>query len=201
MDEAINFMKIEQPQSQQPIPENAKLVFKGKIFDVYQWEQELYDGSTRIFEKLKRPDTVVVFPVMDDGRILLTEQEQPGKDYFIGATGGRVDEGEEPLDGAKRELLEESGYEASEYVLWRAEHITSKIDWVIYTFIAKGLKKVSEQSLDGGEKITLKPVTFDELLRIASDERFSEKEVIPELLEAQIDSEKRKRLEELFKPL
>jgi len=28
------------------IPKDAKLVFKGKIFDVYQWQQKVYDGTT-----------------------------------------------------------------------------------------------------------------------------------------------------------
>src|SRR3989344_4305397 len=110
-------MKIERPKSKQPLPEHAKRVFKGAVFDVYQWEQELYDGTHKTFEKLKRPDTVVVFPVLDDGKILLTEQEQPGKEPFIGATGGKVEEGEDILEAVKRELLEESGYEAEEFIL------------------------------------------------------------------------------------
>ena len=55
-------MEINRPQSKQPIPANAKKVFHGVIFDVYQWEQEMFDGTKEIFEKLKRPDTVVVFP-------------------------------------------------------------------------------------------------------------------------------------------
>ena len=36
------------------IPKNATKVFSGKTFDVYQWEQEMFDGSKKIFEKLKR---------------------------------------------------------------------------------------------------------------------------------------------------
>ena len=82
-------MEITRPKSRQIMPEHAKQVFKGKMFDVYQWEQELYDGTTTIFERLKGPDTVVIFPVLEDGRILLTEQELPGKMPFIAATGGR----------------------------------------------------------------------------------------------------------------
>ena len=74
-------MEIKRPKSKQPIPDNAKKVFGGVLFDVYQWEQELFDGTKTIFEKLKRPDTVVVFPVLDDGKILLTEQEQPGNRF------------------------------------------------------------------------------------------------------------------------
>lgn len=162
-------MEIKRPLSKQPIPEYAKKVFAGKIFYVYQWDQELYDGSSATFEKLKRPDSTVVYPVLPDGRILLLKQEQPGRELFISTAGGRVDEGEEILAAAKRELLEETGYEAEEWVLWDAQHPTSKIDWVIYTFIAKGLKKVADLNLDSGEKIELLPVSFDEFLEITSD--------------------------------
>ncbi len=193
-------MEINRPKSKQPIPDNAKKVFGGVLFDVYQWEQELFDGTKTIFEKLKRPDTVVVFPVLDDGKIILTEQEQPGKEPFIGATGGRVDEGEDILEAAKRELLEESGYEASEFILWDAKHPTSKIDWVVYTFIAKGLKKVADMNLDAGEKIKLKLVNLDEFIEIAINKNFVEKEIIPKLYEAKLHPEKKEELIKLFNP-
>jgi 8-oxo-dGTP pyrophosphatase MutT (NUDIX family) len=193
-------MEINRPKSKQPIPDNAKKVFGGVLFDVYQWEQELFDGTKTLFEKLKRPDTVVVFPVLDDGKIILTEQEQPGKEPFIGATGGRVDNGEDILEAAKRELLEESGYEASEFVLWDAQHPTSKIDWVVYTFIAKGLKKVADMNLDAGEKIKLKLVNLDQFIEIAINKNFVEKEIIPKLYEAKLHPEKNEQLKKLFNP-
>ena len=195
-----NSMNIIRPASKQPIPEHAQKVFSGKLFDVYQWQQEMYDGTTETFEKLKRPDTVVVFAVLPDGKILLTKQEQPGKTAFIGATGGRVDHGEDPLTAAKRELLEESGYEAERFTLWRAEHPTSKIDWVVYTFIAKGLTKVSEPHLDEGEKITLMPTTLDELIELAVHEQLAEKEVAHELQRAKYDTALMSALKLRFDP-
>ena len=196
-------MNIQRPKSKQPIPDNAKKVFKGVIFDVYQWEQEMFDGSKATFEKLKRPDTVVVFPVLPDGKIILTKQEQPGKVPFIGATGGRVDEGEDILTAAKRELLEESGYEAEEFFLWDAQHPVSKMDWVVYTFIAKKLNKVADLHLDAGEKIKLLPLTLDELVDVATNKEtyFAEQEIVFKFLEAKFDQKKKKELEELFKPL
>jgi len=194
-------MQIERPKSKQPIPDDARRVFRGVVFDVYQWEQELFDGTKTTFEKLKRPDTVVVFPVLDDGRIVLTEQEQPGKEPFIGATGGRVDEGEGILEAAKRELLEESGYEASRFHLWDAQQPISKIDWTVFVFIAKGLKQVADMSLDAGERIELKPVSFDEFVEIGLSERFGEKEIAPSLYEAKLDPDKMAELRKLFDPL
>ncbi len=193
-------MEIIRPPSKQPIPPHAKCVFRGIMFDVYQWEQEMFDGTKETFEKLKRPDTVVVFPVLPDGRILLTEQEQPGKKPFIGAAGGRVDAGESVLEAAKRELLEETGYEASEFMLWDAQQPVSKVDWAVYTFIAKGVRKVAEMDLDAGEKITLKPVGFDELLDLATgeDTYFAEKEVVIRFFEAKLSPQKKAELKKLF---
>lgn len=192
---------IKRPESRQQMPEDATLVFKGKLFDVYQWQQQMYDGTYQTFEKLKRPDTVVVFAVLDDGSILLTKQEQPGKSLFIGAAGGRVDEGEEIEEAAARELLEETGYRAKELILWHSEQPVSKIDWAVYTFIAKGLEKVDEQRLDAGEKITLHPVTFDEFIDTALRNEFTEREIVKYIYEAKIDKQKLEELRELFRPI
>ena len=182
------------------MPDHAKKVFSGVLFDVYQWEQELFDGSKTVFEKIRRPDTVTVFPVLPNGKIILTEQQQPGKEPFIAATGGRVDKGEDPLEAAKRELLEESGYEASEFVLWDAQQPTSKIEWAVYTFVARGLKKIAEPNLEAGEKVILKPVTFEEFMELGLSENFIEKEVVFKLFEARLDPKKFDALQKLFNP-
>jgi 8-oxo-dGTP pyrophosphatase MutT (NUDIX family) len=147
------------------------------MFEVYQWEQTLFDGTTGIFEKIKRVDTVTVIPITSDGEIIVAEQEQPGTEVFIGSLGGRIDANETPLEAAKRELLEETGYIADEYNLWFANQPTGKIDWAIYTFIAKGCRKVKEPSLDAGEKITLQFVNFEEFLKITAREKYRDKEI------------------------
>ena len=104
------------------------------------------------------------------------------------------------LEAAKRELLEESGYTADNFILWDAQQPISKIEWAVYTFIAKGLKKAADINLDAGEKIKLKPVSFEELLEIGSSENFYEKEVIFKFMEARLDEQKRAELKKLFEP-
>ena len=193
-------MEIKRPTSKQPIPPHAKKVFSGVMFDVWQWEQEQYDGSTATFEKLSRPDTVQVIPLMDDGRILLLKEEQPGKAPFISSAGGRVDLGEDVLAAAKRELREETGYEADEYILWDARHPATKVDWVVYTFVAKGLKKVGDLELDVGEKIELYPVSFDEYLDLIRRGEYHDTEVVIRVLQASCDPQKMAELRELFLP-
>ncbi len=191
-------MFTSRPDSSQPIPKNAKRVFKGVLFDTYQWEQKMYDGSSKIFEKVKRADTVNIIPITYDGKILLAKQEQPGTIPFISGLGGIVDKDESPLACAKRELLEEAGMKADTFVLWYAKQILDKIDWAIYTFIAKGIRTVGKQKLDTGEKIELFTVTFDEYLSIVKQDNFRDSEIALKLLRIQTNAKEIERVRKLF---
>lgn len=193
-------MNIQRPLSNQPMPANARCVFKGILFDVYQWEQELFDGTTSVFEKLKRPDTVIVLPVLPDGNIILNQQEQPGQKPFIAAPGGRVDLGEDVVTAAKRELLEESGHTAETLTLWCAHQPTTKIDYAVFVFVAKNITKVADLALDAGEKIQLKTVSLDELIDIGMNSDFAGEEAAKRFTVAKYLPEKRAELHELFNP-
>lgn len=179
------------------IPSHAALVFKGIIFDVYQWEQEMYDGSKATFEALKRPSTVQIIPTSGD-RIYLSYEEQPGKPRVNTFFGGRMEKNEEPLTTAKRELLEETGMEAQDWVLFKEYSMDGKIDWSVYLYIARNSKKVSDPQLDGGEKIDIKEVSFEEFIKVTSQEDFLESHFSLDILRIQQDPQK---LEDLRKKL
>ena len=188
----------ERPSGKQPIPPHATKVFDGIIYDVYHWEQELFDGSTRTFEKLKRRDSGFVIPVLQNGNILIVEDSQPGRDTVITFPGGQTEEGEEPEDGVRRELREETGLGGGEFVLWKATNSMSKIDWVVYAFIGRNLEAVGEPDDSPGEQITPREISFDEFLALADDPRFQNLELVPDLIRAQYDEEKREQLKKLI---
>jgi ADP-ribose pyrophosphatase len=175
------------------IPENAKMVFKGELYEVWQWEQKMFDGSTAIFERLKRPDTVQIIAVIGD-KIIIEDQEQPARAPFVSPPGGRIDPGEDSLVAAKRELLEETGYSSDDWTLWKEQCPSNTMEWDVYTYIARDCKKLQEPHLDAGEKIQIRLVDFEEFLMLSDDPHFRGKELIELLLRARIDPSEKARL-------
>ena len=191
-------MTIKRPISRQPIPIGARRVFKGKLFDVYQWEQKLFDGSIATFEKLKRPDTAYVIPITADRKLMLADQRQPGATPSIGLIGGRIEAGETPEQGARRELLEETGLIPGNLILWDSYQFLPKLDWAIYTFIAKNCRKIEDQYLDAGEDVKLITVTFDEFLDLVGQENFGDLEVALRVLRILTDPDRLSEMRHLL---
>ena len=163
------------------IPDHAKKVFKGEIFDVYQWDQELFDGTHHTFEMLKRPDTNQIITV-HEGKIVVTFESQPNKFNYYSFPGGRANENEDPLESAKRELIEETGFTSDDWDLYNTYEPFSKIDWKIHYFIARNCKKTQEPHLDPGEKIELKYLTFDDFMQLLHDGHYSGHDFVTEMM-------------------
>ena len=145
------------------IPESAKLAFKGMIFDVYQWPQQLFDGSEHTFEMLKRPDTVVVMAIVD-GKILVIDDEQPHFGMRQSFPGGRVDDSDESIESAaQREVQEETGYAFKKWRIVRVMQPHLKIEWFVYLLVAWDVESKGETHLDAGEKIKVHEISFAEL--------------------------------------
>lgn len=115
------------PKKSKKLPKNAKRVFRGVIFDVWHWNQKMFDGSWATFEKLQWADTVNVIATAGEKIVVLRQKQPDWKKSKNTLAGGRVDEGELPLEAARRELLEETGYVSKKWKLWRKMNPYGKI--------------------------------------------------------------------------
>ncbi len=180
--------------NRKPMPAHARQVFKGEIFEVWQWEQRLYDGSLALFERLKRTDTTNVIATVED-KILLQTQEQPDTiGTFVSLPGGQCERGEDALTGAKRELVEETGYSSMDWTLLCEEDPVWKIEWTVHTYIARNCVYVHEPRLDAGEKIDTRLVSFDEFLALATHGDFGYRSLYSMMVRASYDPIERNKL-------
>ncbi len=154
------------------LPKHAICVFKGILFDVYHWEQELFDGTTKTFEAVIRCGSVQVIYVNPDNTITLFKESQPHVGEFISLPGGQVDEGEEVEEAMKREIKEELGVDVEQFSLWQAIVPMKKLIWPTYYYIVKGDGKPVTPQRDAGEIITPYTVSFDEFLKEVENPKF-----------------------------
>ncbi len=142
-------------------------IYKGRIIDVFYDDVELSDGSKTIREVVAHKEGSAIVAVNDKNEIILVKQFRypVGKDV-VELPAGLIDEGETPLEAAKRELKEETGYIANEWI-----HLTSTYsspgwqDEKVHIFAAKDLKHVSDQELDGDEELIFYKEPFDDILQ------------------------------------
>jgi len=94
----------------------SKLVFQGKVFGVRRDEVREPGGLRATREVITHPGSVVVLPVLQDGKILMIRQyRHAARQHLWELVAGRIDEGETVKEAAARELLEETGYRARRY--------------------------------------------------------------------------------------
>ena len=180
------------------IPEGAKKVFSGILFDTYQWEQELFDGSTATFEMLRRQDAAFIIPVLKNGNLLITEATQPGIAPKLTFPAGGIERGETPEEGIRREFLEETGYVPGELIPFTSIQPINKIDWTVHVFIGRNCEKVQEPQDDPGERVTCKEISFDELLLLPEEKEFQHSLLVPYLIKARYDEKERATLKEIL---
>lgn len=151
-------------------------VYQGKLLDVRHDRVRLPDGHESTREYVKHQGAAVIIPVLDNGSLILERQfRYPVGQTFIELPAGKIDSGEDPLQTAKRELLEETGYIARDWRYLGVMHpCIGYSNERIEIFFAKGLQKDSRQKLDHGEFIDLLTMTLDEALLAVRDGKITD---------------------------
>jgi ADP-ribose pyrophosphatase len=143
---------------------SGQQVFKGALLDVRRDTVALPDGQQATREYVVHPGAAVVVPILDDGRLVLERQfRYPVGRVMLEFPAGKLDTGEPALACARRELIEETGYRATEWALAGTTHNAIGYSTeIIHVLFARGLR-AGRAALDAGEFLEVVPMQEAEL--------------------------------------
>ena len=154
-------------------PEKWKVLARRQLLDgrpwLTVWSEDLALPDGRVIEgfyKLDMPDYVVVVPVTEAGLVVAERQYKHGAGReSTQLPAGYVDRNESSLEAAKRELREETGYEASDWIPLGSFTVdANRGSGTAHFFLATGAHKVVAAAPDELGEISVELLPFDELV-------------------------------------
>ena len=161
---------------------SSEMKFDGKLIKVTYDVAEV-NGKEAWREVVHHPGASAVVAIDEDNRIIMEKQFRYAlNDYLLEIPAGKLDAGEAPLVCAKRELEEETGIVASEWIsLGTIATSPGFCNEVIHLYVAKGLSK-GKIHWDEDEYVEVERYTFDELLQRIKDETIKDSKTLSALL-------------------
>jgi ADP-ribose pyrophosphatase len=157
------------------IPRTEDTMWQGRIFDVNRLNVELPDGRMAQRDVVRHPGAVAIVALTDDGRICLVRQYRTALGRVtVEIPAGKLDPGEDPLECANRELLEETGMRAERMAfLTTIATGVGFCDELIHMYMATGLSFAASDP-DADEFINVDLVPLDELIDAVLDGRIED---------------------------
>lgn len=120
---------------------SSEEIYHGKIVHLFRDIVSLPNGKPAIREVMRHAGAAAVVPMTEEGDVILVRQYRyPFAEVMLEIPAGKLDIGEDPLLCAKRELLEETGYEAAQMTSLGVFYPSVAVmDEKIHLFLAKGL--------------------------------------------------------------
>ena len=161
---------------------SSEMKFDGKLIKV-TYDIADVNGKEAWREVVHHPGASAVVAIDEENRIIMEKQFRYAlNDYLLEIPAGKLDAGEDPLVCAKRELEEETGIIASEWIsLGTIATSPGFCNEVIHLYVAKGLSK-GEIHWDEDEYVEVERYTFDELLQRIKEETIKDSKTLSALL-------------------
>ena len=174
--------KVKQPNKKAKIL-SSQVIFEGKSFGVRRDRLIEPTGIRTMREVVTHPGSVVVLPVRPDGKIVLVRQyRHAAGQYLWELVAGRMEKGENPKQGAARELVEETGYRARKFTLFLDVFPTPGfLAERMFLLLAEGLSR-GEAQPEEDEKLIVRAYSRKELEAMIRSRRMRDAKSIAGLL-------------------
>ncbi len=162
---------------------SSESIFEGALLKVRKDRVRLPNGQESIREYIVHPGAVVILAFLPNGNLLFERQfRYPLRRVFLELPAGKIDHGEATIETAKRELLEETGYAASEWEYLGVMHpCIGYSDERIEIFSARGLRLEGERQLDHNEFLDVVELSPGEARQAVWDGRITDAKTITSL--------------------
>ncbi len=160
----------------------SETVFDGVLLHVRRDRVRLPDGREAVREWIDHPGAVLIVAQLEDGRIVFVRQfRYPVGRVLLELPAGRIDPGEEPAACARRELREETGYEARQWQrLGTIDACVGYANERIEIFMARGLTAVGARP-DDDEFVEIESLSTEEADEYARAGRITDSKTIAAL--------------------
>lgn len=158
---------------------SSEVVYEGSFISVRKDSARMPDGSTSTREYITHPGAVAILALLDNGNLVMERQfRYAPRQEFIEIPAGKIDHGEDILTTAQRELLEETGYVAREWMhLTTAWPCIGFADERMEYFLARGLTH-QERKLDDGEFLEVIELSLPEAMEWVRRGKISDSKTI-----------------------
>lgn len=154
---------------------HKRVAYKGRIFSFVTEDVTLPNDSRAEMAYVRHPGSTAIVPLLDDDTVIMERQyRHPVRDSIFEIPAGTMDSGETALACARRELEEETGYIAEEFIeLGKIHILPAYSDELIHLYLARGLS-LTEQNLDPDEIIKVVECPLDEALQMIETGRITD---------------------------
>lgn len=147
---------------------HSEIGYQGRAFKMRKDTLKLPDGRETVYDIVDHPGAVTIIPVDDEGNVYFIRQFRPATgEIMLELPAGTLEKGEDPIDCARREIQEETGMSAREFIplggVWLAPGYSTEY---LHFFLAKGLFE-SAQPGDEDEYIAVEIIPLDQALEMA----------------------------------
>lgn len=145
----------------------SKIAYDGVFIQVVRDRVRCADGHVAVREYIRHPGAVLIVAMPDDQTVLLERQYRYAlRRSFVEMPAGKLEPGEDPLECAQRELLEETGYTAARWHRLGAFHnAIGYCDEQIAVYLARDLRFTGTSSSEPGEVLQVFTAPWRELLQ------------------------------------